>query len=242
MPTIKKHKPWLSNSRPKQLIQVGNVKAKINKYKDDLPLTDPEEMKIITVCDGIIATITYSDQIRATAKQATEVVDMILDGEDDSDPANKSYKQTPPATPVFGELVLPAGATTYLIKQFREMMDDVKHKPGYTHDIGEDLMIEPADAGDISTDDLTAEGKVTALADTGKVRIAGSLQGMNAMRVEWKAKGAAKFLFVGQLDKLPGDVEIPAEELPVSGEIRLFLIEKNEQVGNPSPNYPVTVS
>ncbi len=239
---MKRYSNWFPNGRPERLITVSNVKDKMGKYKLILPLEDNEQTAIETVCDGIIATITYSDQMKATAKQATEIVNLLLDGENDSDSSNKSYKQTPPTPPKFGELSLPAGTTTYLIKQFRELMDDVKHKPGYTHAIGEDLMIEPPEAGEISMDDLTAEGKVTALADTGKVRIEGSLQGMKAMRVEWREKGASKFSFIGQLDTLPGDVEVPAENLPASGEIRLVLIEKNEQVGNVSPNYPLTIS
>lgn len=91
--------------------------------------------------------------------------------------------------------------------------------------------------------DLTVELKVSVQPGY-VVRVGGSLQGMDAMRVEYKKNGASGWSNAAFLTKLPADVTItPATPgQPESGHIRAILIRKNEDVGNFSPEYPVTVS
>lgn len=238
----KKRKPWFPNSRPKQTVIVKNVLVKIPNYTVILELSAGKEQRILLVCETFLTMFDYLEQTRATYQQLMKFADFVFDGKTGESNNAKENGAPLPETPTFTKLSLPTEAFSNIVGEFRVLMEDVKNSDNYTVAIGKDLMIEPPEGEDLNLDELTAEGKVTALADSGMVRISGSLQGMRAMRVEWREKGSQKFLFIGQLDKLPGEVEVPAENLPVSGEIRLSLMENNERIGNYSPNYPLTVS
>ena len=75
------------------------------------------------------------------------------------------------------------------------------------------------------------------------VNIAGSMQGMDALRVEYQPVGG-KFATVAFLTKTPGGFQITPTNpnQPENGFIRAVFIKKNEEYGSFSPNYPVTIS
>ena len=70
------------------------------------------------------------------------------------------------------------------------------------------------------------------------------MQGMDAMRVEYQRKGASIWSIAAFVTKLPAEFTItpatPGD--PESGHIRAIFIKKNEEFGNFSPDYPVTVA
>ena len=75
------------------------------------------------------------------------------------------------------------------------------------------------------------------------VTIAGSLKGMDAMRVEYRAKNG-NWTLAGFFTNMPNQFVVspqsPGE--PEVGHVRGVFIKKNQPIGNPSPEYPVTVS
>ena len=75
------------------------------------------------------------------------------------------------------------------------------------------------------------------------VTVAGSLKGMDAMRVEYRPKNG-NWTTAAFFTKLPGSFVVTPQTAgdPETGHVRGILIKKNEPVGNPSPEYPVTVS
>ncbi|MFN0278087.1 MAG: hypothetical protein ACKVRN_05720, partial [Pyrinomonadaceae bacterium] len=148
-----------------------------------------------------------------------------------------------PAPPTFPAYAPIAGSTIGIITAFRDFVDLIKASPGYTRAIGEDLMIVA-----VKPDALT-EGEITPalkIKPTGghTLEIAGSLQGLDAMRVEYIKDGTSTWHIAAFLTSLPGEISIalttPGQ--PETGRIRAVLIKKNEEFGNFSPEYPVTLS
>ncbi|MBK6591008.1 MAG: hypothetical protein IPG22_22335 [Acidobacteria bacterium] len=76
------------------------------------------------------------------------------------------------------------------------------------------------------------------------VRITGSLNGTDAMRVEYMRKGEDIWNLAAFLTRLPATIVIrPATEgVPESGFIRCILMKNNQDVGQYSPNMSVTIS
>lgn len=235
----KQRSDWLARTRAQRLIQLTNIKDKITPYKSILPLDGTKIDRIILVCETIIAVMTFTDQTRATAQQVTGYEDLVMT-------ADGGVRGAPvPPVPTFGTLSMPAGAFIGAIPELRDLVEDIKGADNYTDAIGEDLMILPPEGADLVEADIVAEAKVAPLAGTYGVRIEGSLQGMSAMRVDWRPKGATVWqIGAGFLTKLPGEITITpaAAGEPESGELRCVLIENNKPVGQFSPNYPVTVS
>ena len=77
-----------------------------------------------------------------------------------------------------------------------------------------------------------------------EITVAGSMQSMDAIRIEYQRIGGASWSIAAFLTKLPGTFTItpqtPGE--PEMGRIRGQFIKKNADFGNPSPEYPVTLS
>jgi hypothetical protein len=75
------------------------------------------------------------------------------------------------------------------------------------------------------------------------VNLSGSMQGMDALRVEYAPKGGA-FKTVAFLTNTPGGFQITplAAGQPETGHIRAVFIKKNAEFGNYSADYPVTLS
>lgn len=233
----RKNSNWLPTSRAQQLIMFTNIKAKIAGYVTSLPFPTAKKDRLVLICDTFIALSNYVEQTRATTQQLTEYQDLILtaDGGTQGDPA--------PPVPEFKALTLPADAFVGIFEEFRKLVEDIKAADNYTRGIGEDLMIVAPEGADLIEDEIVAAMKIQTFAGY-KVRVESSLQGMDAMRVEYQKRGASDWQIAGFLTKLPGEVTIAptVPGNPESGEMRCVLISKNEPVGQFSPNYPVTVS
>ena len=235
---MKKRSDWFPASRPQQLVMFTNVKQKIDAYKVTLPLATDKVVRIILICDTFIALYNYVEQTRATVAQLTDYQNLILtaDGGTQGEPA--------PAVPVFQTLALPSDAFVGIFEEFRKLVEDIKTADNYTRGIGEDLMIVAPEGTETPDELIVAAMKVQALPDY-KVRVEGSLQKMQAMRIDWRPKAATAWRKgAGYLTKLPGEITIEptVAGAPESGELRCVLIEKNEEIGQYSPNYPITIS
>lgn len=225
---------WFPRSRAQQLVMFTNVNAKIADYKSDLPITGDQIAKIQLICQTFIAVCNFVEQARASMQNVTDW---------QADIFNSKNVAPVPKTPAFMPAALPAEAKTGIFQEFRRLIDLIKASPGYTEGIGEDLMIVGAEISRPPEDSVAPDLKVST-AGGYVVQLRGSMKGFNAMRVEYRKKGNSAWQHVAFMTKLPGDFKMtpaaPGE--PESGEIGARFIDKNQDVGEFSPSYSITVS
>ncbi len=234
----KKRTDWLEQSRAKRLVQITNIKDKIPDFETILPFPKAKKDRLILICETYITLANYIEQTRATMEQLTDYDELIemAKGGTQGEPA--------PQFVGFKTLTLPAEAFVGIIIELRELVDDIKHCDNYTRNIGEGLMIVPVEGEDISEQDITPQMKTQPIASTYRVRVEGSLQGLDAVRADWRKKGASVWqIGIGFLTKLPGEITIPAvvQGEPESGELRFIMIDENEPVGQFSLIHSLTV-
>lgn len=230
----KKFQGWFARTRPKQLVQFTNMKAKIEDYADILPLATAKVTRILLICDTFIAVYNFVEQSRAKMKSLTDWQDLIFTGE------GGTQGEAAPAAPAFQALALPAGAFVGIFEEFLELVADIKRCDNYTRAIGEDLMIVEIEGEERDPNEMSPA--LTLKASGYKVKIEGSLQGMKAIRLEYLKKGAniPQTFF---LNKLPGEITVIASEpnIPEAGQIRAVFFEDNADIGEWSPNYSITL-
>jgi hypothetical protein len=231
-------KDWIPKRLPEQLVMFQNVAAKIGTYETILPLTVAQVERIVLICDTFVGAYNFAAQTKVVMVSVTNWRDNIFHG----DPAGT----VAPAAPGLIAPVMPGTAFIGIFDEFRKLVDLIKSSPGYTRAIGEDLMIVgPAGNGNGGTnviDVLAPELKVTTAAGY-KVKVAGSLKGTDAMRVEYRPKNG-DWATAAFFTKMPGEFAVTPQTPgnPETGHVRGIFIKKNELVGVPSADYPVTVS
>jgi len=231
-------KPWLRTSMPEQQVMFQNIRAKSDIYMSILPLTTTQVERLNLICDIYLNAYNFATQAKAAMEGVTNWRDNIFYGQ----PATTA---APPA-PVFPTATMPTGSFIGIIEEFRKMVDLIKSSPGYTRAIGEDLMIVAPVASGADTNainnPIAPELKVSTSSGY-NVTIAGSLKGMDAMRVEYRAKNGS-WTLAGFFTNMPNQFVVspqsPGE--PEVGHVRGVFIRKSLPIGNPSPEYPVTVS
>ena len=224
---------WWPSMMALQLILVQNLFAKIGNYESKLPLTADQVRAIQNLCNAFIAAFNATEQSRQTMVSLTTWRDELFYGEPTGAEA--------PAGPNFP--AAPAGTFTLgIVKQIFAFRDLIVASPGYTDAIGEDLGIVGTQQTNRPASDYTPELK-TVTSPGYQVNISGSMQGMDALKVEYAPKGG-NFATVAFLTNMPGGFRITTETpgQPEKGHVRAVFIKKNEQYGNYSADYPVTVS
>jgi len=194
----------------------------------------PAEISAINdLCDTFVGVVNATDQRRASMQSMVAWRDEILFGEPEGGPA--------PEPPAFPAVTFPA-ATLGTVPQFFSVRDRIVSAKGYTLAIGEDLGIVGPEMSQLNPDNVAPSLKPTTSAGYW-VNLSGSMQGMDAMRVEYAPKGG-NFTTVAFLTNTPGGFQItPANpNQPEMGHIRAVFIKKNAEFGNYSADYPVTVS
>lgn len=229
---------WFPMGRAKQRAMFANIKSKIASYETVLPISNDKIKRIVLICDTFLSVNDYVESVRASAEGLTDWQNLILEGKGElktGDPA--------PAAPAFASVTLPTGAFVNIFEEFKELVDDIKHADNYTEAIGEDLMIVGEQTEGVALTDLIAELKRVQPLTGYKINLDGSLRGMKMIRIEYWAKGATAPQ-TDKFDRLPAVMTInpktPGE--PESGHLRAYLLEDNQEVGQVSPDYPVTVS
>lgn len=228
-------KYWLPGSLAERAAMFQNIKGKIGGYTAVLPLTAAQETRIVLICNIFNAIYTYVEAMRATTSSLIEWRDEILTGVPTGTAA--------PAAPAYSAIALPAGSFRGIMTEFKDLRELIVALPGYNDAIGEDLMIVGDEITPPNAPTLTPDLKVS-VAPGYKVNIAGSLQSMDAMRIEYQRNGTNTWPPVGFFTKMPGEITItPATPgQPEAGRVRAIFVQKNADVGNYSPEYPVTVS
>ncbi len=225
-------KYWLPHGLPQQAILINNFRAKIGEYATPLGLSPADVADAVALCDSFLAAYNLTEQCRTTMMAMTAWRDGILFGQPDPAPA-----PPPPAFPV----AAPASYAQGVIKQFMLLRDRVLAAPGYTAAIGGDLGVIGPEKLRPAPDSIRPE--LNAVASTGyRVTLSGSMQGMDALRVEHSRDGAT-FNTVAFLTTTPGGFQITPEDpnQPEKGFLRAVYINKNDQVGSFSALYPVTL-
>lgn len=233
----KRNLDWFPTTRPKQLVMFTNIKAKIAGYEASLPLATTKVERIELICDVFISVYNFVEQSRATMQQLTQWQDLIFTGK------GGAPGEPAPGAPKFQVYTPKDGAFVGIFQEFRQLRDDIVNADNYNAGIGEDLMIVAPEAEDTDLNDLAPELKVSTAAGY-KVRVEGSLKGMEALRVEYQRKGASGFTPVAFLTKLPAEFTVTPQTAgePETGVVRAVFMEKNVETGNFSPQYPITIS
>jgi|CXWL01.1.fsa_nt_gi hypothetical protein len=228
-------KPWFPSGLGNQAAMFSNIKGKIGGYTSVLPITAAQTTQIVLICNTFLTAYEYVEQIRASTSSLIEWRDLIFTGQPTGDPA--------PATPAYPSVSMPAGAFIGIITEFRELRELIVASPGYTEAIGEDLMIVGEEQGHAPEGSVAPSLNVTTA--TGYiVNVAGSMQGYDAMRIEYQRAGSTAWNIAAFATKMPANFTIsPATPgQPENGRIRAIFIQKNADFGSYSPEYPVTIS
>ena len=224
---------WWPTSLAAQLVLIQNFLAKIAKYAAVLSLTPAQIAAAEALCEAFIGAFNATEQARQTMQAMTQWRDEVFNGSPEGTPA--------PAAPMFAVV----GVTAYtlgVVRQFFALRDLIVASPGYTALIGEDLGIVGSEITPSGPEQTTPVFKsVTTNGYT--VNITGSMQGFDALRVEYARKGGT-YSQIAFLTKTPGGFTItPATPgAAEAGHVRGVFIKKNEEYGNYSADYPVTVS
>ena len=229
-----KRNDWMPYRLAEKLTVFETVKAKIGGYAPVLPLSAEQVTRITKICDTFIYVFNIVERSKSTMKSLMSWRDMIL--------SNEMSVESLPERPIFSNEPPPAGATAGVYAEFRKLIEIVKAAPGFTDAIGEDLKIMPPPRNGKPSDDIIPILKVTNTGDH-SVRIAGSLEGMDAMRVEYTRKGEENWRTIAFLTSLPEIVSIEpaAKGEPETGSFRCILLKKNKEVGQYSPNIRITI-
>ena len=224
---------WWASSLADQVSTVQNFMSKIGGYALPLGWTPAQVTAARNLCTAFIETYNFAEASRMTMQAVTQWRDLVFNGQ----PTGGQI----PSPPMFPIGDLPA-ATRGVVTQFFALRDQIVANSGYTLAMGEDLGIVGAEITPLAPTDMTPSLKPTvSMGNT--VNLAGSMQGMDALRVEYAPTGGS-FSTVAFLTKTPGGFQIkPANpNQPETGVIRAIFIKKNEELGNFSPSYPIMVS
>ncbi len=228
-----RRKFWWPRTLSEQHVLVQNFRSKIGGYAAQLGLTAAEVAEAEEWCDAIIGAYTLAENSRMTMIAMTQWRDRVFNG----DPVGTDAPP-PPIFPSGGTPAFKVGS----VKLFFQLRDKIVSSNGYTIAIGEDLGIVGAEDTARPAGELTPDLK--AIVSNGNfVNLKGSMQGMDALRVEYQRIGE-QFTTIAFLTNTPGGFQITpaAPGQPEVGYIRAVFIKKNQQVGNFSPAYQVTVS
>lgn len=224
---------WWPTGLANQSSLMQNFRSKIAGYASQLGFTPAEVTDAQTLCTTFINAYNFAEGARTAMQGATQWRDLVFYGEPTGTPA--------PPTPTFpngGDFTYTRGAVT----RFFQLRDQIVVNNGYTVAMGEDLgLIGPENTERPAADVAPQLRAIVTMGNT--INLSGSMQGMDALRVEY-AKQGGEFTTVAFLTKTPGGFQVntAAPNVPENGFVRAVFIKKNEEYGNFSPNYPVTVS
>ncbi len=226
-------RPWWPAAKPAQLVLVQNFLAKFAAYAAALGFTPAQVAAAVALCEAYIGAFNATEQCKQSMLAMTAWREEVFYGQPEDKPASAA-----PVFPVVGTVTYRTGT----VPMFFALRDLIIASPGYTQGIGEDLGIVGAEITPSGPEQTTPVFKsVTTNGYT--VNLSGSMQGFDALKVEYARKGGT-FSQIAFLTKTPGGFTItPATPgAAEAGHIRAVFIKKNVEYGNYSADYPVTVS
>ena len=226
-------RPWWPATLADQVVLLNNFSLKIGTYATTLGWTPAQVIAAALVCAEMRDAAQYADASRATMQAVTQWRDLVFSGEPEGSPAMPI--PVFPASPAFD-------ATRGNLHQFMRLRDQILANNAYTEAIGQDLGLVGAEISPISPESVAPSLKIT-VTDGDTVNVAGSMQGMNAMKLVYTPTGGTG-REVAFLTSTPAGFTITKTDptKPENGELRAFFYKKNAPYGTPSPNYPITLS
>jgi len=223
---------WWPGRLPAQRVLVQNFLAKITTVGPQIGLSPAQIADAVAVCQAFIGAVNAAAQAKSTMKAMTQWRDQVLNGPLVGEPSPQ-----PPVFPVVGIVNYSNG----VVKQFFALRELILAMPGYNTSLGEDLGLIGSEKAGKFMDNTTPELRSVNVSGN-SVSLSGSMQGFDAMRVEYAPKNGA-FRTVAFLTNLPATFQID----PVSadnaeiGHIRSVFIKRNNDFGNFTPNHPITL-
>lgn len=228
------HYPWWSRTKADQIVWLYNCMAVWPSIGPTLGFTPAQVTAFSLLLMEMVTVMNETDQCQVAMKAVNDWREAVIYGPEDGKPAPPSPTITTPAQPTIN------GGFFSQLKRWR---GQVMSSADYTTAIGEALgFVGPVKQ---SLNPGLAQPNFQVVTETDYwVNFKGSLQGFDAIKVEYQRKGVATWENIGFLTKTPGGLQItPA--VPDSAEmgmVRCVFVAKNEVIGNYSPNYPVTIS
>jgi len=222
---------------PEELLEALTAqKENLPIYKNAVGATAADQTEI----EQDLANLTTALNNTTIAETDKQVVTQIKNAVYDGDP-----KDAVAPYPAFAIAALPfPEAAAGCFTRFRERKARFKAAKGYTPEIGIALGLEKPKSGSISPDDLMP---ALAVRDLGGYQYEASFkkQGQDAMLIQYRPKGAEKWLEAKTALTSPVVVDAPepaSEGASVQIEIRCRLLKGNTQVGQWSPIYTLSVN
>lgn len=216
-----------------QMALLNNFISKIGDYGTALGWTPAQVTAAEELCTQIVTAIGCADGCKSTMQGVTQRRDMVLGG----GPLGAAAG-APPAFPKPPLTTFRRGC----VQQFMRLRDQIVANDGYTAAMGEALGLLGAEISPVLPESVAPSLKIT-VTDGDTVNVAGSMRGMNAMKMVYTPKGGEP-REVAFITSTPAGFTIskadPAQ--PENGELRAYFYKKNLPYGNPSPNYPITLS
>ncbi|MGE3467443.1 MAG: hypothetical protein AB7J13_10975 [Pyrinomonadaceae bacterium] len=231
---MSQHYPWWPKTKADQIVWLYNCMAVWPAIGPTLGFTPAQVTAFSLVLTETVTVMTETDQCQVAMKAVNDWRETVIYGPETDKIAPASPTITTPATPTIN------GGFFSQIKRWR---GQVMSSADYTNAIGEALGFVGPEKQSLNPEVAQPDFKVVTETDYW-VNFKGSMQGFDAVRVEYQRKGVQTWENLGFLTKTPGGLQItPA--VPDSAEmgmVRCVFVNKNENVGNYSPNYPVTIS
>lgn len=209
--------------------------ANIGTYKIAVGVTAQEQTDITEDAANLQYIINFADLIEANKRGVFQIKNAVYNG--DPDVPVSDFPEFPSAAPPFP---LRAGIEA----RFNKRNARFKTAEGYTKEIGIALGIEQSEGSAPSLGDMTAALKPSDLGGY-QYKVEFQKQGQSAMLVQQRKKGAEKWSEAKTALTSPATVTVDEPETEgaaVQLEIRGRLMKGNEQIGQWSPIYTVTVN
>lgn len=229
-----KMRDWMPTTRAGKFTMFNNVKAKIDGYKTIVGLDNDQVGRIILICDIYIEIYQKAEQIRASMADLTAWQEVVFNGEPRGDAA--------PKAPSFVSITLPADSFIGIFDEFREFVNYIKNHPGYTENIGLDLMIVAEDSGSNGLSDSAPELKLSVKNDT-QVEIVFKKFEADGIEIQYRKAGTETWI---PADKPTNSPVVHSPQFTTPGqaekfEYRASFLVKNQRIGLWSPIYTITV-
>ena len=216
-----KHRWW---PRPllDQLTLMQHFKVRIAYHAEALGLTPAEVEDAIGLCEAFEAAYTYTERCRNAVNAVTVWRDDIFEGEGPPLPGRDPVK-----LPEFDHPPLRRG----IVPAFHALRRRIVAAPRYVPSIGYDLGIIGGERTRRDPDTIVPDLEVSVF-EGNFVNLKGSLQGMDAARIEYAPDGE-DFRTVAFITRTPGGFYI-APQTPGRSEvgmIRSILIKNSRTIG-----------
>lgn len=224
MPT---RKDWLPYGVAKRRVALRQIALRIDDFAAPLGLSAAQVDRIKAIAEEYSFAVTIYEHNRVSSKALRTWRDAVI--------SNKRSNKLAEPFPAFDNTPPPAGTRLGLIAEIRRYVRLIKGSSGFTRDIGAGLNIMSPNHVKKPLIELKPMPKVTSL-DGYRVKIACEMQGMSALRVEYRRKSEEKWAVVAVLTNLPETIYIEPRVMgvPEGGQIRCLFLQKNKVVGQPS--------